>query len=66
MAPKYVLLQGYTGDFIGSCFFTMNVPGDDPTKLKDGTIAYSILGYAETVKEAQIKLYGRAYTTSDD
>lgn len=45
----------------GHKFFTNNSPDSDPTKLKDGTLAYTILGYANTVKDAQIMLFGRSY-----
>lgn len=60
---KYILLRGLVE---GNCFFSTNVAGDDPTRLHDGTLAYEVLGYADTVKEAQIALYGRSYTTSND
>lgn len=45
----------------GDKFFTMNQVGSDPTKLLDGTVAYSIIGYADSVSEAQKILYGKSY-----
>lgn len=60
--PKYILLRGIT---LGNKFFSLN--GDpDPTKLYDGTVAYEIIGYADTVREAQIKLFGYSTTTAQD
>ena len=44
-----------------SSFFTTYTEGEDPTKLADGTVAYEIIDFADTVSEAQIKLYGRTY-----
>jgi hypothetical protein len=55
---KYVILKGIEE---GNRFFTTNTPGYDHTKLVDGTVAYHIIGYANTVAEAQIKLYGKSY-----
>lgn len=49
---KYVILKGIKE---GNKFFTMNLP--EPTKLANGTIAYKIIGYANTIKEAQSLLY---------
>jgi hypothetical protein len=37
----------------GQRFFSTNHPEKDQTKLLDGTVAYEIIGYADTVKEAQ-------------
>lgn len=50
--PAFVLLEGRHGNQ----FFTTYVPGEDPTTLYDGTVAYKVLGYAHTVAEAQQKL----------
>lgn len=58
---KYVILEGIEK---GNRFFSFNT--DDPTKLYDGTVAYEVIGYANTVKEAQIKLYGRSTAEHDD
>lgn len=46
----FVILRGIKE---GNRFFSCN-DGSDPTKLTDGTVAYTILGYADTVEEAQI------------
>ena len=54
---KFVLLEGLEHK---NRFFTLNDPNvseEDMCKLTDGTVAYRVLGYAETVKEAQAKLY---------
>ena len=48
----------------GNKFFTSN-DDRDPTKLHDGTIAYKILGYADTVEEAQ-HLCGIGLNREDD
>jgi hypothetical protein len=41
-------------------FFTSWKPDHEPTTLMDGTVAYNVLGYAETVEEAQqILLHSR-------
>ncbi len=55
-AKKFVILKGLRE---GNRFFSTNSE-EDPRYLVDGTLAYKILGYADTVEEAQIKLYGRA------
>lgn len=63
---KYILLRGLER---GNKFFTMNVPGeteDEKCRLADGTLAYEIIGYAGTIREAQMKLYGYASTDQDD
>ncbi len=57
---KFVILQGIAE---GNRFFTDFVEGHDYTRLEDGTVAYRIIGYAETIAEAQTKLYGRPFTT---
>lgn len=56
---KFVILQGIAER---NRFFSTHCPEQDQTKLEDGTVAYRILGYAETVEQAQIFLYGRSYT----
>jgi hypothetical protein len=48
---KYVILYGIG---VGNTFITYN--GDDVTKLKDGTVAYKVIGYADTVWDAQVLL----------
>jgi hypothetical protein len=40
-------------------------PKTDPTLLLDGTLAYRIIGYAETIDEAQLKISGRTYPLDD-
>ena len=55
---KFILLQGIAE---GNRFFTSYVEGQDHTKLEDGTVAYHIIGHAETVAEAQTKLYGYCF-----
>lgn len=58
MKERFVILRGIQ---YGSRFFTTYIEGEGATKLKDGTVAYEVMGYADTVQEAQIFLYGRAY-----
>jgi hypothetical protein len=50
---KYVILEGLA---YHNRFYTMYTEDDDPTTLADGTVAYKVLGYADTDKEAQAKL----------
>lgn len=45
----YVVLKGIRE---GNKFFT-SFNGDDPTRLATGEVAYEVLGYANTVEEAQ-------------
>ncbi len=52
LKKRYVLLEGIKE---GNKFFTANTL--NPTKLADGTVAYTIIGYADTAIEAQSKLY---------
>lgn len=54
---KFVILRGLK--FPNTSFFTANV--GNPTTLSDGTKAYSVVGYADSVQDAQIKLYGRSF-----
>jgi hypothetical protein len=49
---KYVILEGIEAH---NRFFTQ-YDGSDQTKLVDGTMAYRVLGYADSVEEAQTKL----------
>jgi len=51
---KYILLK----DKHGCRFFTMN--GDKPLP------EHQIIGYANTIAEAQIKLFGFSYTNSKE
>lgn len=66
---RFVCLRGLPlpgpwpfGNVGGNKFFTDN-NGKDPTKLADGTVAYTVIGYAEDVQGAQMILYGRSYPT---
>lgn len=54
---RFVILEGIEHH---NRFFTM-YSGGDPTKSDTGGTWYKILGYADTVSEAQIKLYGRDF-----
>lgn len=51
---KFVILQGLER---GNRFFTSNCD-KDPRITADGKISYKILGFADTVEEAQTLLYG--------
>lgn len=53
---KFVLLEGIRN---GNRFFTLNDTESDPTRGCTGNAWYRIIGYADTVEEAQIKLYGK-------
>jgi len=53
--PPLILLEGLEK---GNRFFSTNSKDKDPRYLITGKLAYKIIGYAETSKEAQIKLYG--------
>lgn len=53
----FVLLKGIER---GNKFFTNN-SDEDPTVDENGVVIFEILGYAKTVQEAQIKLYGRVF-----
>jgi hypothetical protein len=50
----FVLLEGIKH---GNRFITSNTPGEDVTKLRDGTVAYRVLGYAKTIEDAQANLF---------
>lgn len=60
---EYVILEGIEA---GNRFFTTNTPGQDQTRLATGEVAYRVLGYANTIREAQIFLYGVSFTDRDD
>lgn len=54
---KFVLLQGITEKNLGQRFFSSNsLELGDPTESANGEIWYKVLGYADTVAEAQEKL----------
>lgn len=54
---QYVLLQGIKS---GNRFFTNTHgrPEDEIIRLLDGTVVYTIIGYADTIEEAQTALFG--------
>jgi len=52
---KYICLEGIEE---GNRFYTMNSNKPEPEKLADGTVAYRVLGYADTDEEARKILYG--------
>jgi hypothetical protein len=60
---KYVILEGIE---YGNRFFCLNTHGVDHTRLATGEVAYRVLGYAATVAQAQIFLYGYSSTTCTD
>jgi hypothetical protein len=55
--PQFVILEGIQDK---NAFFTTR-ERTDMTTLADGTIAYRVLAYCDTVEEAQTFLYGRTY-----
>jgi hypothetical protein len=66
--PEFILLRGVVDEDSshpignrGNIFFTTNHPEEDQTKGCTGETWYEVIGYADTVKEAQAKLYGREY-----
>jgi hypothetical protein len=62
---EFIILQGIEA---GNSFFTMNTPTEteiEKCTVHDGTIAYRILGYADTVYDAQMFLYGDSEYTKD-
>jgi hypothetical protein len=66
---KYILLRRIKETMFGTrqCFFCIYSKEDkEPTKLASGEVAYEVIGYTETIKEAQIKLHGKVTTTCDD
>lgn len=60
---KYIILRGIDA---GNRFFTTNTPGRDQTRLASGEVAYEVLGFANSIREAQIFLYGFSSTDSND
>jgi len=56
--PKYILLKNINGN---NCFFSENNPTDDPRLSATGDVWYEIIGHANSVEEAQLKLYGGPY-----
>lgn len=45
----------------GERFYMLN-NGGDPTRLTDGSVAYSVLAYRDTAAECQMYLFGRTYS----
>ena len=62
MKKKFVILEGIEE---GNRFFSTHTPGEDETRLADGTLAYRILGYADTIAEAQLRLHGQVTSNED-
>ena len=62
-STAYVLLEGLKH---GNRFFSPYIKGEDPTKSANGETWYRILGYTNTIREAQIELYGYAVTERND
>lgn len=60
-SPKFVILRGIKH---GNTCFCLNSE-TDPRYSATGELWYDIIGYADTVEEAQIKIYGRAFPLSD-
>lgn len=57
---KFILLEGLE---FGNRFFTTYISMMIQTTLSTGEVAYKVLGYAASVEEAQIALYGRSYVS---
>ena len=59
---RFILLRGIAQ---GNAFFTSydaeTETIEDACKLADGTVAYEYLGLADSVEEAQTRLYGRSF-----
>ena len=58
---KFVLMEGLAE---GNRFFTTNNPDEtelEKCTLVNGHVAYRILEYADSTKEAQLKLSGRTF-----
>ena len=47
--PMFAVFEGLKE---GNRFYSTNCPEEDQTKLADGTVAYKIIGYANTHEEA--------------
>jgi hypothetical protein len=59
---KYVLMQGITDDNWLCRFYTLNTPEKDQTRGYTGEVWYQIIGYADSIEDAQMQLYGRTYS----
>jgi hypothetical protein len=62
--PKTAQFACFEGLEQGNRFFSTNQPNEDMTKTADGKVSYKILGYANTVGEAQMILYGKEFPLS--
>ena len=60
MKPQYVILEGLEH---GNRFFSLNSE-KDPTLSETGEVWYRIIGYADTIAEAQTKLFGISFTSN--
>jgi len=63
---EFIILQGIEA---GNSFFIMNTPTEtelEKCTVHDGTIAYRVLGYADTIYDAQMFLYGNSEYTKDN
>lgn len=52
---EWVVLRGIQHDNV---FITTNTPGNDPTKSEKGETWYEVLGYTDTIEEAQTLIAG--------
>lgn len=55
----YILLKGIERS---NKFITSNIQGEDHTRSAEGELWYEIIGYADTIPEAQQHLYGRSFS----
>jgi len=64
---KYILLEGLLRK---NRFFCMTGPEESEDSIvrniRTGEVVYKILGYANTMKDAQMQLYGFSSTERDD
>ena len=58
---NFVLLRGAIDSNRYNRFFSTHIPGQDPTKSHTGETWYEVIGFADTIEEAQRKLYGRVF-----
>ena len=59
---KFVILRGTMEENFWDTFFTTSTPGTDETKLANGARAYRVLGYADTIAEAQRFIFGYTFS----
>jgi len=60
--PELVIFQGI---LYGNRFFSSLDHPEEDARLHDGTVAYRILGYANSIGEAQLKIDGRTWPLDD-